>query len=368
MSRYNKLLNNKVIVLGLIGLAGWLVVSESYLWWERLSGSRQSRSDVSSQQIADSAEAPASSSTALTVDKVPTFAQVSGLPEGTFRYGGSTTWAPLREQIGSVLSDRVSNFQLQYTSPTAESGQTAGSGTGIEMLLSDELDFSQSSRPLIAEEQAAAQQKGYALGQIVIAIDGIAIAVNPDLGVEGLTVEQLKQIYSGEVTNWQELGGPDAKILPYARSVKDSGTAEFFSEAVLDGEQYAPRVQFVENTTIGIQRVSDDIGGIYYASAPEVVGQCSVKPLPLGDGSGGFSSPYEPPYVENSSCPRYRNQLNIEAFQSGSYPLTRELFVVVKQNGGVEEQAGLGYASLLLTDEAQSLIEEAGFVGAGNRN
>lgn len=73
-------------------------------------------------------------------------------------------------------------------------------------------------------------------------------------------------------------------------------------------------------------------GGIYYAFAPEVVPQCSIKPLPLGRTQGQYVAPYQEPLVLPNECLGKRNKLNIEAFQSGNYPITRNLFVVVKQS------------------------------------
>jgi phosphate transport system substrate-binding protein len=103
---------------------------------------------------------------------------VSNLPEGTFNYGGSTTWAPIRKDVDSSLQSQCPRFTLRYTQPP--SGQ-AGSGTGIRMLIDNQLAFSQSSRSVKAEENAEAQQKGFSLKEIPVAIDGIAIAVNHNL-------------------------------------------------------------------------------------------------------------------------------------------------------------------------------------------
>lgn len=100
------------------------------------------------------------------------------MPEGLFNYGGSTTWAPIRKVADPQIQTVFPNFQLRYTQhPT----QPPGSGTGISMLLDGELAFSQSSRPLKDKEYQQAQQRGFQLEQIPVAIDGIAIAVNHDL-------------------------------------------------------------------------------------------------------------------------------------------------------------------------------------------
>ncbi len=129
---------------------------------------------------------------------------VPNLLEGTFNYGGSTTWAPIRKDVDSVLESQCPRFILRYTQPPSGN---AGSGTGIRMLIDNQLAFSQSSRSVKAEENAEAQQKGFSLKEIPVAIDGIAIAVNHDLNIPGLTVAQLKDIYTGKITNWQQVGG-----------------------------------------------------------------------------------------------------------------------------------------------------------------
>ena len=372
MSRFNKILNSKIIKFGLPLLAGYLLISEGVLWREKLLSNTQSLADSSGQETASqpistiqteavSAEEPA----ALPLEslsRVGALSQVENVPEGVFEYGGSTTWAPIRKDVEPDLQALRPGFQLAYTSPTTESGRTAGSGTGIRMLLDGELLFSQSSRSLKDKEIAEAQRNGYSLQQVGVAIDGIAIAVNPALEIPGLTVAHLRDIYTGDVTNWQEVGGPDVEVVPHGRRVQDSGTSEFFEEAVLGDAQLGPNVQFVASTTAGIRQVATDLGSIYYASAPEIVGQCGIRPLPLAREGGEFVPPYVSPYVNSSECPRYRNQLNAEKFQNGEYPITRELFVIVKQNGELEEDVGVAYANFLLTDEGQDLIERAGFV------
>lgn len=121
-------------------------------------------------------------------------------------------------------------------------------------------------------------------------------------------------------------------------------------------------MEFVSTTTQALRKVADSPGGIYYASAPEVVPQCTIRSLPLGRQLGKFVPPYQEPFVPLSQCPGKRNQLNIEAFQTGQYPITRNLFVVVKQNGQIEQQAGEAYANFLLTGQGQQLISQSGFV------
>ncbi|MBV8887156.1 MAG: PstS family phosphate ABC transporter substrate-binding protein [Chroococcidiopsidaceae cyanobacterium CP_BM_RX_35] len=288
-----------------------------------------------------------------------TFAAVKNVPSGLFNEGGSTTWAPIRQAADPVMQTVWSQFQLRYTQPINEA---PGSGTGIKMLLNDQLTFSQSSRPIQNQEYQQAQAMGFTLKEIPVAIDGIAVVINPNLKIAGLTVAQLKDIYTGRLVNWDQVGGPNLPITPYSRRLENSGTVEFFVENVLGGQRFGNNVKFMATTTQALRAVATNVGDIYYASAPEIVGQCSVEPLPLGSKSNALVPPYREPFVPLSQCPSQRNQLNAVAFKNGQYPITRRLFVVVKQDGQIAQQAGEAYANLLLTNQGQELIQQAGFV------
>lgn len=288
-----------------------------------------------------------------------TLAAVKNVPEGLFNYGGSTTWAPIRKEVDFIIQQVWPKFRLVYTDPTAG---TPGTGSGIRMLIENQLAFSQASRSLKDEEIQRAQQRGLTLKEVPVAIDGIAIAVHPDLPVSGLTITQLKDIYTGKIRNWRQVGGPNLAIIPYSRRKEDGGTVEFFIDQVLEKADFGNNTQYVYSTTPALRKVSQNLGGIYYASAPEVVPQCGIKTLPLGKSENKLVAPYQEPSIPSSQCPQKRNQLNELAFQKGEYPITRRLFVIIKQNGQLDEQAGEAYADLLLTDQGQKLIEKAGFV------
>lgn len=285
--------------------------------------------------------------------------QVDNVPQGLFNYGNSTTFAPIRGKVDPIVSTNFPNFQLRYTDPTVGN---PGSGTGIKMLLNNQLAFAQSSRGLLPQEHDEAKNKGFTLKEIPIAIDGIAVAVNHDLNLAGITVEQLRDIYLGKITNWKAVGGADLPIKAYSRELSAGGTVEFFSENVLGGESFASNVEYVYSTTLGLRAVSDNLGGIYYGSAPEIVPQCTIKSLPIGRKTGEFIAPYQAPPIPPENCPGERNQLNNEAFKNGDYPITRRLFIIVKGDGSQDQIAGEKYAELLLTKEGQKLIQDAGFV------
>jgi phosphate transport system substrate-binding protein len=325
-----------IITLGLMGTVYW--------WLNRSGLNVGSLSNNQSQQMGTNIE---------------NFAQVPNVPSGLFSYGGSTTWAPIRREVDSTIRAVFPQFQLRYTDPTSGA---PGSGSGIKMLLNNQLAFSQSSRSIKDEEYQQAQQRGFTLKEIPVAIDGIAIAINPNLNIPGLTIAQIKDIYTGKINNWQRLGGPNIPITPYSRRIEEGGTIEFFAENVLDGEKFGTNVEFIPTTTQALREVAKEPGGIYYASAPEVVGQCTVKPLPLGKTADKLVPPYQEPFIPLGQCPQKRNQLNADAFQSNEYPITRRLFVIVKQNNQTDQQAGEAYAKLLLTNQGQQFISQGGFV------
>lgn len=288
-----------------------------------------------------------------------TSCNVPNLPQGIFSYGGSTTWATLRKDVDSVLEKICPQFDLRYIQPLFKD---PGSGTGIQMLIDNQLAFTQSSRSIKLEETSQAQQKGFRLKEIIVAIDAIAIAVNHNLNIPGLTTAQIKDIYTGKITNWQKLGGANLPIIPLSRSQEAGGTVDFFIEYVLNKDKFGNNVSYIGTTTEALRKIANTPGGIYYGSAPEIVPQCTIKSLPIGRTNGQFVTPYQQPEIAQSQCPNQRNHLNVENFRNGNYPMTHNLFVIIKQNGQSDQQAGEAYANWLLTSQGQELIEKAGFV------
>ena len=286
-----------------------------------------------------------------------TFQTVTDVPIGAFKYGGSTAWAPIRQLVDSYIQNTRPELQLQYLDPPNGS---PGSGAGIKMLLDGKLDFAQSSRPLTAQESAIAQQRGFTLEQREIGTDGIAVAVNQGLNLPGLTVEQLQQIYQGQITNWKQVKGPDLAIIPLSQQPENADTI-LFSDKPLK-QAFGSNVQYVYSTTEALRRVSKTPGAVYYGSARGVVPQCTVKTLPLGRVSSVLISPYRQPLVPSNQCPQKRNQVNTEVFKNGSYPITSKLFVIIKQNKGREEKVGEAYTRLLLSDQGKKAIAQAGFI------
>ncbi|MCF2145218.1 phosphate ABC transporter substrate-binding protein [Desmonostoc muscorum LEGE 12446] len=279
-----------------------------------------------------------------------TFAEVPNIPQGIFRYGGSTSFAPLRSPaITAQILQAHPGFELSYAAPVVVT--QSGSASGIKMLLEGQLSFSQSSRPVKTEEFEEAKTKNFKLEQIPVAIDGVAFYVHRNLSVPGLTVSQIKDIYTGKITNWNQVGGPNLKITPLSRDPKNGGTSEYVQETVMANESFAGTVkQDVQNTTTAIQIVAKTPGGISYATASQVCNQ-SIKPLSIAREAN-----------QNFVSPCMGEQVNKIDFAKDTYPLIRRLFVVIKRDGTFDEQAGLAYANLLLSDQGQQLVNQAGLV------
>jgi phosphate transport system substrate-binding protein len=96
-------------------------------------------------------------------------------------------------------------------------------------------------------------------------------------------------------------------IKPYSRRINNGGTVELFVQDILGGQAFSPQIEFISTTTQALKKLAHSPGGMYYASAPEVVPQCSIKPLPLGRMPGQYIAPYQEPFILPNECPDKRN-------------------------------------------------------------
>ncbi|MGD1918519.1 MAG: substrate-binding domain-containing protein [Pleurocapsa sp.] len=273
------------------------------------------------------------------------------LPLGTWQYSGSSTWRSISDLINQQIQQKYPYFKLIYTyHPTLP----IASGTGIKMLLNGQISFALSSRPVENDEYDSAIIRGKILKQVPIAIDGVAVVVNPKLNIDGLTIKQLEAIYRGKITNWGEIGGQDLPIVPYARPLQ-SGTTEFVRNNILKDRTYVKNIVFVEDSNYAIKQVESlqDLGGIYFVSASEIINNPNLKILSLARRSSSTFIGLN--YTAN-------NRLNIEALQTGEYPLVRRLFIIIEINSPIDEEVGEAYKNFLLSKQGQELISKAGFI------
>ena len=206
----------------------------------------------------------------------------------------------------------------------------SGSGAGIQAVRSGTCDIGLSSRALKDEEKEAG------LVGTVLAYDGIAVIVNPENPVSGLSLEQIAAIYTGQITNWSEVGGNDAEIVLIGREA-GSGTRSGFEEltGTEDACQYR---QELTSTGDVITAVAGNPGAIGYASVASV--KDTVKALTV-DGV----APTE------------------ETVKDGSYVIQRP-FVLVTVEGKELSEAAQKFFDYITSSEANDIITGAGVVPA----
>ncbi len=241
---------------------------------------------------------------------------------GTVATDGSTSMQKVISTLGEAFSEQNKSITFTYN-PT-------GSGSGIQAVLEGRCDIGLSSRALKEDEKA----KG--LKETVLAYDGIAMIVNPQNPVKDLDLEAVAKIYTGEISNWKELGGEDAEIVRIGREA-GSGTRDGF-ESVTGTKDKCQYRQELTSTGDVITAVSQNPNAIGYASLASV--KDSVRALSIGG-----ITPTE------------------ATVKDGSYVLQRPFVFVTKQDTPLSESAQrfFDYAT---SAEASALIAAAGAVAA----
>ena len=217
------------------------------------------------------------SDTAADAANTASSAEVSSVAESSVAAPAETTTdlSGSISMVGSTSMEKLANalseaFMEEYPDVTV-TAEFVGSGAGIEAVTNGTADIGNSSRSLKDEEKAAGVVEN------VVAIDGIAVCVDPANEVADLTKEQLPNIYNGTVTNWKEVGGADEPIIVIGREA-GSGTRGAFEELVdlVDGCKYANEL---DSTGAVIAKVASTPGAIGYASLDAL--DDSVKALSL---------------------------------------------------------------------------------------
>ena len=218
-----------------------------------------------------------------------------------------------------------------------------GSGTGFSALKGGRTDIAAASRPIKASEVAELASMGdlkSAAGEQVIAIDGVAVIVHPRNPLRQLDTTQLAQIFSGEVRDWQELGGRPGAIHLYARD-EQSGTYETFKELVLNrhGKRLAPDAKRFESSEQLSDEISHDPAGVGFIGLPYVR---TAKALAVADGE---SKPMLP---------------TVDLIATEDYPLSRRLFLYVSPRA--HHRWAQAFVQFAQSAEGQALVAENGFV------
>ena len=248
----------------------------------------------------------------------------TGKLSGTVSTDGSTSMEKVIGGLGEMFMELNSGVTFTYN-PT-------GSGSGIKAVQEGRCDIGLASRNLKASEAESG------LTETVLAYDGIAVIVNLENPVSDLDVETIAKIYTGEITNWSEVGGADAEIVLIGREA-GSGTRDGF-ESITGTEDACQYRQELTSTGDVITAVSQNPGAIGYASVASV--KDTVKALTIGG-------------VAPSN----------ETILDGTYVIQRPFVMVTKADAQLSAaaQAFFDYA---LSKEAHELIIAAGVVPASN--
>ncbi len=213
-----------------------------------------------------------------------------------------------------------------------------GSGRGIASLLNGTTDICEASRPFHEEEYELAKERGIDVFEVAVALDGIAVFVHNSNPIETITLTDLRDIYTGYITNWSEIGGPDEPIILYSRE-NNSGTFMYFREKVLDDEDFDPRTQSLPGTAAVVNAVSQDPNGIGYGGI--AYGE-SIRHLMVAYTAD--DEPVDPTF---------------ESISEGTYPISRPLFWYTngKPNGMIKE-----LVNWVLSEEGQTIARETDYV------
>ena len=239
---------------------------------------------------------------------------------GTVATDGSTSMEKVIGALGEAFMEQNKGVTFTYN-PT-------GSGSGITAVGEDRCDIGLSSRALKDDEKASG------LKETVLALDGIAVIVNPANPVSDLDVETIAKIYTGEITNWKEVGGNDAEIVLIGREA-GSGTRDGF-ESITDTKDSCKYRQELTSTGDVITTVSTNPDAIGYASLAAL--KDNVKALTVGG-----IAPTE------------------DTVKDGSYVIQRP-FVLVTKDGAELSTAAQAFFDYATSADAADLIAAAGAV------
>ena len=214
-----------------------------------------------------------------------------------------------------------------------------GTGVGITALLDGTTDIAMASRDLKTEEKLKFAEAKKEIEKVTIAFDALAVIVNPANKVGQLTREQLEKIYTGQIKNWKEVGGEDAKIVAYSRE-SSSGTYEFFKEEVMDKKNYASDILSMPATGAIVQAVGQTKGAIGYVGLAYETKE--VKQLSVSYDQGKtFVAP------------------SVASAKDKSYPISRPLFYLFDKANAAKVKVVVDYA---LSPEGQKNVSEVGYV------
>jgi phosphate transport system substrate-binding protein len=259
---------------------------------------------------------------------------------GTLDIIGSNTVTPVSTRWAEEFMKLHKNVNITVAGP--------GSSAGIAALINKTTTFAQSSRPIKQSEIDQAKANGVTVVETKVALDALSVVVHPSNPVNTLTIEQLSDIYTGKVTNWNQVGGNNAPIVILSRDT-NSGTYAYFLEEVVQkliaGKQdktlqYSTSAQLLPSTEVGITQVTQNANAIFYSGLGYVTS--AVKTLTIKKTA---ESPAVAPTLATA--------------KDGSYPISRYLYYYTAGEPTGLTKAFIDYG---LSAAGQKIVEEEGFV------
>jgi phosphate transport system substrate-binding protein len=237
-----------------------------------------------------------------------------------------------------ILGQRWAEMYMKANPDVTIQVTGGGSGTGISALINGTTDICNASRPMKDAERDKLKEKFGSRGvEIKCGLDGLAIYVHESSPIKELSMNQIKDIYTGKVTNWKEVGGQDAKIILYSRE-NNSGTYVYFKDEVLGGGDFAANAQNMPGTAAVVNAISRDKNGIGYGGSAYGKGIREIK-IRKDEQSPAFA-----PTMEN--------------IKTGKYPVSRFLYMYIKSKptGSLKK-----YIDWILSKEGQKVVSEVGY-------
>jgi phosphate transport system substrate-binding protein len=254
----------------------------------------------------------------------------SSLAAESITVKGSDTMVILGQKWAEVYMQKNPAVQIQVTG--------GGSGTGIAALINGTTDVAESSRAMKSVEVASVESRhGGKVEELPVALDALSIYVNTANPLTEISLPQARKIYTGQITSWKELGGPDAPITIYSRE-NNSGTYVFFKEHVLQNDDFDPSAQTLPGTASVVNAVSKDESGIGYGGIAYAEG---IKALKIKKDDGA-------PAVEGT----------LENAQSGKYGLARELYFYFVPGKNAAADA---FTAWVVSPDGQSIVDDVGY-------
>ena len=283
---------------------------------------------------------------------------------GPIRYGGSTSAVPIAQEIEKVIT--AIHPSLIFLNSFGNTGRTLGTMLDPNIDPDNKLHFFFASSPLSVLNAES----------VPIAYDAVAVVVNPSLHVTSLNLDDLRRIILGEVNDWKDfIGGASIPINVYFRP--ESGTTKFMKEILLTteaqrdsafkGSNFFPLNDPQSPLKEAKSKIKNDLGGIYFVTASESVYECEFKPILISiDNNSLPVAPYKDNLTKrNSTCANLpkdkRNKVDIQAIKSRDYPLTRPIYLIIRNDDEIAKEWGKFFLNALESDEGKNLIEKAGF-------